>query len=36
VPRLWEFRDSLPRTPTQRVEKYKLRAEHEAGKPPLG
>jgi acyl-CoA synthetase (AMP-forming)/AMP-acid ligase II len=25
VPRLWEFRDSLPKTPTQRVEKYKLR-----------
>ena len=27
VPRLWEFRDALPKTPTQRVEKYKLRAE---------
>ena len=27
VPRLWEFRDSLPKTPTQRVEKYKLRGE---------
>src|SRR4029453_13313832 len=27
VPRLWEFRDSLPKTPTQRVEKYKLRDE---------
>jgi acyl-CoA synthetase (AMP-forming)/AMP-acid ligase II len=27
VPRLWELRDSLPRTPTQRVEKYKLRGE---------
>src|SRR5262245_32569359 len=26
VPRLWEFRDSLPKTPTQRVEKYSLRA----------
>ena len=25
VPRLWEFRDALPKTPTQRVEKYKLR-----------
>lgn len=25
VPRLWEFRESLPKTPTQRVEKYKLR-----------
>jgi crotonobetaine/carnitine-CoA ligase len=34
VPRLWEFRDALPKTPTQRVEKYKLR---DAGtKPPLG
>lgn len=29
VPRLWEFRDSLPKTPTQRVEKYKLRQESE-------
>jgi carnitine-CoA ligase len=27
VPRLWEFRDRLPKTPTQRVEKYKLRGE---------
>jgi acyl-CoA synthetase (AMP-forming)/AMP-acid ligase II len=37
VPTLWEFRDSLPKTPTQRVEKYKLREEHEgAGKPLLG
>ena len=36
VPRLWEFRDSLPKTPTQRVEKYKLRQEHERDKPPLG
>jgi len=27
VPRLWELRDSLPKTPTQRVEKYKLRGE---------
>ncbi|HYR95214.1 MAG TPA: AMP-binding protein [Candidatus Binatus sp.] len=35
VPRLWEFRESLPKTPTQRVEKYKLRGEH-AGKPLLG
>jgi crotonobetaine/carnitine-CoA ligase len=35
VPRLWEFRDALPKTATQRVEKYKLRAEHERGKPPL-
>ncbi|HVO27799.1 MAG TPA: AMP-binding protein [Candidatus Margulisiibacteriota bacterium] len=36
VPRLWEFRDSLPKTPSQRVEKYKLRAEHGATKPLLG
>ena len=35
VPRLWEFRESLPKTPTQRVEKYKLRGE-QAGKPLLG
>ncbi len=34
VPRLWEFRDSLPKTPTQRVEKYKLR--EGAGRPLLG
>lgn len=34
VPRLWEFRDSLPKTPTQRVEKYKLR--QDTGKPLLG
>jgi acyl-CoA synthetase (AMP-forming)/AMP-acid ligase II len=27
VPRLWEFRDHLPKTPTQRVEKYRLREE---------
>jgi acyl-CoA synthetase (AMP-forming)/AMP-acid ligase II len=27
VPRLWEFRESLPKTATQRVEKYKLREE---------
>ena len=33
VPRLWEFRESLPKTATQRVEKYKLRGE---GKPLLG
>ncbi len=32
VPRLWEFRDALPKTPTQRVEKYKLR---EGGGGPL-
>jgi acyl-CoA synthetase (AMP-forming)/AMP-acid ligase II len=36
VPRLWEFRDSLPKTPTQRVEKYKLRQETASGKPLLG
>jgi acyl-CoA synthetase (AMP-forming)/AMP-acid ligase II len=37
VPRLWEFRDSLPKTPTQRIEKYKLRQEQgPAGKPLLG
>ena len=36
VPRLWEFRDALPKTPTQRVEKYKLRQEHAAGRPLLG
>jgi acyl-CoA synthetase (AMP-forming)/AMP-acid ligase II len=36
VPRLWEFRDALPKTPTQRVEKYKLRAEHGGGGPSLG
>jgi crotonobetaine/carnitine-CoA ligase len=33
VPRLWEFRDALPKTPTQRVEKYKLR--DGGGTPPL-
>lgn len=31
VPRLWEFRDALPKTPTQRVEKYKLR---DPARPP--
>ncbi len=36
VPRLWEFRASLPKTPTQRVEKYKLRQEHGGGRPLLG
>jgi crotonobetaine/carnitine-CoA ligase len=36
VPRLWEFRDSLPKTPTQRVEKYKLRGESGAKQPLLG
>jgi acyl-CoA synthetase (AMP-forming)/AMP-acid ligase II len=36
VPRLWEFRDALPKTPTQRVEKYKLRRESGGGEPLLG
>jgi crotonobetaine/carnitine-CoA ligase len=36
VPRLWEFRDSLPKTPTQRVEKYRLRQEHDRTKALLG
>jgi carnitine-CoA ligase len=37
VPRLWEFREALPKTPTQRVEKYKLRQEAGgAGKSLLG
>ena len=36
VPRLWEFRAALPKTPTQRVEKYKLRAEAGGGRPLLG
>jgi acyl-CoA synthetase (AMP-forming)/AMP-acid ligase II len=27
VPTHWEFRESLPKTPTQRIEKYKLREE---------
>ena len=27
VPRFIEFRESLPKTPTERVEKYKLKAE---------
>jgi crotonobetaine/carnitine-CoA ligase len=31
VPRYIEFRDILPRTPTQKVEKYKLRAGENAG-----
>jgi len=34
VPRLYEFRASLPKTATQRVEKYKLRGESR-GKGPL-
>lgn len=38
VPAHWEFRDDLPRTPTQRVEKYKLRSEDpgSSGGPLLG
>jgi acyl-CoA synthetase (AMP-forming)/AMP-acid ligase II len=36
VPRLWEFRSSLPKTPTQRVEKYKLREEAGGGGPMVG
>ena len=37
VPRLWEFRDALPKTPTQRVEKYKLRQQAGgSGKSLLG
>jgi acyl-CoA synthetase (AMP-forming)/AMP-acid ligase II len=32
VPRLWEFRDALPKTPTQRVEKYKLRDPGRSGR----
>ena len=35
VPRLWEFRDALPKTPSQRVEKYKLRQEHGGDDKPL-
>jgi acyl-CoA synthetase (AMP-forming)/AMP-acid ligase II len=35
VPRLWEFRESLPKTPSQRVEKYKLRQESASGGKPL-
>jgi len=35
VPRLWEFRDSLPKTPSQRVEKYKLREEQGGTDKPL-
>jgi crotonobetaine/carnitine-CoA ligase len=35
VPRLWEFRDAPPKTPTQRVEKYKLRQESGGGDKPL-
>ncbi|HVM98303.1 MAG TPA: AMP-binding protein [Candidatus Acidoferrales bacterium] len=37
VPRLWEFRESLPKTASMRVEKYKLRQESGAtGKALLG
>ena len=34
-PRLWQFRDALPKTATQRVEKYKLRQEQGGGDKPL-
>ncbi|HYD48123.1 MAG TPA: AMP-binding protein [Terriglobales bacterium] len=36
VPRLWELRESLPKTPTQRVEKYKLREQSTKGGTLLG
>jgi crotonobetaine/carnitine-CoA ligase len=36
VPRRWAFRDALPKTPTERVAKYKLRAEHAGGGPLVG
>ncbi len=36
VPRYWEFRTTLPKTATQRVEKYKLRAECGPHRPMLG
>src|SRR3989475_4703100 len=36
VPRLWEFRASLPKTATQRVEKYKLRRGAPPQRPPPG
>jgi acyl-CoA synthetase (AMP-forming)/AMP-acid ligase II len=35
VPRLWEFRDALPKTATQRIEKYKLRQESGGSDKPL-
>jgi acyl-CoA synthetase (AMP-forming)/AMP-acid ligase II len=35
VPRIWEFRDALPKTPSERVEKYKLREEGEGVRKPL-
>jgi acyl-CoA synthetase (AMP-forming)/AMP-acid ligase II len=35
VPTLWEFRDALPKTPTQRVEKYKLRGDAPGTTRPL-
>jgi hypothetical protein len=35
VPTLWEFRDALPKTPTQRVEKYKLRGDAPGTARPL-
>jgi acyl-CoA synthetase (AMP-forming)/AMP-acid ligase II len=36
VPRLWEFRESLPETATQRVENHKLRAAEDRRRPLLG
>src|SRR5581483_3248359 len=36
VPTQWELRDSLPKTPTQRVEKYKLRGENPGSSGLLG
>src|SRR5206468_8231076 len=36
VPRLWEFREALPKTATQRVEKYKLRELSPRNGQPLG
>jgi crotonobetaine/carnitine-CoA ligase len=34
VPRIWEFRSRLPRTPTHAVEKYKLRGEDRPSTEP--
>jgi crotonobetaine/carnitine-CoA ligase len=31
MPQSFRFRDALPKTPTQRVEKYKLREEYARG-----
>jgi len=35
VPSLWEFREALPKTATQRTEKYKLRRESDSSSGPL-